>query len=97
LDGLRDELHRRGVLSPTGRPFWTKETLRHTLTNRIYVGDFLWNRETCAKFSRLLGGEVLNQQTPMRGKKKKGTPNDPADWLVVPDQHEALIDRDTFG
>jgi DNA invertase Pin-like site-specific DNA recombinase len=34
-----DELHRRGVLSPTGQPYWTTGTLTLMVKSRVYRGE----------------------------------------------------------
>jgi hypothetical protein len=98
LDWLRDELFRRGVPSPKGHSHWTKGVIRWVLTNRAYVGDYLWNSATFGKHSRLTGRAVCpaDRKPTVNGAKRPRRPNDPDNWLIVPDLHERLTDRDTF-
>jgi DNA invertase Pin-like site-specific DNA recombinase len=92
LDMIARELYERGVLNPSGGPTWNKTTIRAILRNRKYVGDMTWNTGHDGKYSEFAGGLVrtADSRIPKRN-------NNPAsDWVVLPDVHAAIIDRDLF-
>jgi DNA invertase Pin-like site-specific DNA recombinase len=92
LFAIATELHKRGVPSPWGRPRWTRSVLQRTLTNRRYVGDWTWGVQPRGKRHRHDKGGL--RQT-VRG--EKGPRKAPAEvWVVLPNAHEPLIDRETF-
>ncbi|MFH0779054.1 MAG: recombinase family protein [Candidatus Eisenbacteria bacterium] len=100
LGAIAETLNREGVPSPgncnfseqSGR-FWSKGTLRFILKNRQYTGDLVWNRRTTARFNRIEGGRA--QERP-RIELKKPRVNGESDWLVIPNAHPAIVDRETF-
>jgi DNA invertase Pin-like site-specific DNA recombinase len=92
LGYLADELERRGALSPRGKAFWSRMSVRHILTNRVYVGDAVWNRSHNGSYHALVGGEI--QPRNKRVDREERTP--PEDWIIVEGMHEALVDRETF-
>jgi DNA invertase Pin-like site-specific DNA recombinase len=91
LGDLCRELTDAGVPPPRGS-HWRRGTVRDILLKRAYCGDFVWNVSTRGKYSRVVGGEV--RAAGRRGKKL--LPNDPADHIIIPDAHPALVDRETF-
>jgi site-specific DNA recombinase len=91
IDWLRDELHRRGVPGPRGSEWWGKSTILRVLGNRRYVGDWVYNRKHCGKWASLAAGKVTAP-----GRRVKAHKNPEADWVVKPDHHPAIVDRDTF-
>jgi DNA invertase Pin-like site-specific DNA recombinase len=93
LGSVREELHRRGVSSPSGKPWWSRTGLLGVLRNRKYVGDFKWGEQVSGKYARSARGQV---QRRAKGENRYAT-NAPEEWLVVPDTHEALVSRDVFN
>jgi site-specific DNA recombinase len=91
MDEVARELRARGVPDPKGGQEWKKPSIRVILRNRKYVGDMTWNLTHEGKYSEVLGGQVNNhdRRTVPRANKRD-------DWIIVPDVHEALIDRDLF-
>ncbi len=97
---IADRLNRQGVPSPRGGHWsrvhqakWAMTTIRDILTNPAYVGDFVWNRHSFAKFHRIADGHAV----PRRAKPGSGPDhNDPHHWVIVPDAHPALISRTLF-
>jgi site-specific DNA recombinase len=100
LDDVVAELAERGIPCPPTKNkrrriqtdlCWNKSTVRWILRNRKYVGDMAWNTKHLGKYSSLKNGTVQtsDQKTP-------GWHNRPEDWIIVPDVHEALIDRPLF-
>ena len=98
--GIADRLNREGVSSPRGgkwsqkhRDKWAMTTIRDMLMNPAYVGDFVWNRHSFAKFHRIEQGRAV----PRKGIPGTGPDhNRPDDWVVVKDAHPALISRTLF-
>ena len=96
-----DTLNREGVPAPgtgnvrrQGVPRWSRTTIKSILENPAYVGDTVFNRRKGGKVCRIsdgrdvdLGGVVLNSLQW----------NDEADWIVVPNTHPPIIDRETFA
>lgn len=95
LAGVAAELAARGIVSQKrrgprkGDPL-TPQGVAAILRNRAYVGDFTWNKVTAGKYSRLVDGQAQIQPKGKRGR------NPEADWIIRPNDHEPLIDRDTF-
>jgi DNA invertase Pin-like site-specific DNA recombinase len=92
LRWLADELHRRGVRSPRGQALWSRRTVRKILTNRAYVGDFVWNQECQGSYHAIKGGEI--QPRNKRLDKRQRTA--PEEWVIVEQAHEAIIDRELW-
>jgi DNA invertase Pin-like site-specific DNA recombinase len=87
-----NELHRRGVASPEGREWWHKSTLTYLLRNRCYVGDARWNGGSKSKYAELVGGKVESYDR----RPKSFRPHEPADFIIAPDAHRGLVERDLF-
>ena len=92
--------HRRaGVLGhearfppPGSTKYWGKSTLAKLLENPVYTGDLVWNRLHYGGLARFEnGGPTLNDQHQHQAGR-----NDPKDWVVVANAHEALVPRDTW-
>jgi hypothetical protein len=94
LGDLCRKLTAAGIPAP-GR-HWNRDTVRNLLLNRHYTGDLVWNVNTRGKYSRVKNGEVAPAGRPAK-RTKAPRPNDPADYVVVPDAHPALTDRETFA
>jgi DNA invertase Pin-like site-specific DNA recombinase len=88
---VSQELYRRGVPSPRGRPRWSRKVLQQLLRNRRYVGDFTWGVLAQGKRSRYAGGGLKAV-----GRHERSARNRPEDWLVLPDVHEPLVSREQF-
>jgi hypothetical protein len=67
--------------------------IRAILVNPSYSGDLAWNRRTDAKFHMISGGRAVERIHPHGARL---VPNDEADWIVVPNSHEAIISRKLF-
>ncbi len=100
---LAADLNARGISGPEGGD-WKSGTIRDILTNPVYTGDMVWNRETTSKFFKVVDGKLVAKGKARRstrpGKRASKTTsyaaNDPKNWIVVPDQHQALVDRETW-
>lgn len=98
--GIADRLNQEGAPSPRGgrwstkhRDGWAMTTIRDMLINPAYVGDFVWNRHSFARFHRVEKGRAV----PRKGIPGPGpNHNRPDDWVVVKDAHPALISRTVF-
>ncbi len=84
LQELTNHLNEKGFQSPSGG-VWYRSTLRAVLTNVRYTGTFVWNVRSSAKYNCVRNGEVSG--TPGTGK------NERSDWIVLEDNHPAIIDR----
>jgi site-specific DNA recombinase len=91
LDAIAAELYARAVPSPTGQSSWSRAALRKILRNRKYTGDATWNTQREGKYTDFCEGEVR-----VHDRQTDGGANALSDWIIVPDVHEALIDRDLF-
>jgi hypothetical protein len=69
---------------------WSLSTIREIVRNPAYRGAIAWNRKTYAKFHRVEGGLAVARS---KIQKSKTTANAQEDWIVVEEQHEALISR----
>jgi DNA invertase Pin-like site-specific DNA recombinase len=92
LYALAEELYRRAVPSPNGRSRWTRSVIQRILQNRRYVGDWTWGVHGFGKRHRYSKDGIRPTDRARRGQVR----NPPAEWLVCPDHHEPLIDRDIF-
>jgi len=97
--GIADRLNHLGLPSPRQgwshihQNKWAMTTVRDMLLNPAYVGDFVWNRLTFAKFHQIAQGRaVARKSLPGSGPER----NRPEDWLVVKDAHPPLISRSLF-
>jgi hypothetical protein len=93
LGQLAEELAQRGVLSPKGSPRWARNVIRQLLRNRKYVGDWVWGVQAMGKRHRHGGNGTLTT-TRRGGQRYERVP--PEGWVIRPDSHEPLIDRDLF-
>ncbi|HUE86480.1 MAG TPA: recombinase family protein [Vicinamibacterales bacterium] len=71
-----------------GGAAWSTTTIQSILTSQTYVGTFRWNTARRGKYHSVAGGEVAKQ-----GQRGATTPGD---WIVIEDNHPAIIDRQTF-
>jgi DNA invertase Pin-like site-specific DNA recombinase len=92
LDMISAELHARAVLNPKGGEHWHKSTLRKILGSRKYVGDQTWNVGHAGKYSEVVGGDIHTSDSRLASRLQ----NAREDWIVVPDLHEPLVERDLF-
>jgi DNA invertase Pin-like site-specific DNA recombinase len=70
---------------------WSFETVKHVLENPAYCGDFAGNRFSRSKYSHVEGG---SDGRVVKGGSKK--PHPEAEWIIRRDNHEALVDRETW-
>jgi site-specific DNA recombinase len=92
LNAIAGRLSESGLLNPRGTDCWNQSTVRNILACRKYVGDGVWNAGHDGKFSELKAGAVTTSGVRL----KVRTKNPAEDWVIVPDTHEPLIDRDLW-
>src|SRR5262249_48643632 len=68
---------------------WRWDSVKVTLQNPAYTGDYAGGRFTYGKYSCIKNGSIAKGE----GRKKRQK----SDWIVRRDTHEAIIDRDTFA
>jgi len=98
LKAIAGALNTRGVPTARGSEWserysghWAMTTVRAILMNPAYAGDLAWNRRTDARFYRITGdGRAVERGGDSLRRLK---PNDPSDWIVFRDAHEALVER----
>jgi DNA invertase Pin-like site-specific DNA recombinase len=97
--GLADQLNARGVPPPEpgtskrdAPRLWGATAVYKILTRPAYLGHSVWNRKAEGAYHGIRGGEIVVATKP----KRKVVANDPAEWIVIEDTHEALVDRPTF-
>lgn len=90
-------LNEEGVPNPTKH----KQMLGWGYVNGAQVNDFgLWNRTSVGRIltDRMYTGDLVQGRTKKVSYKSKRTISVPErNWIVVPDTHEAIIDRETFA
>jgi site-specific DNA recombinase len=86
------ELNALGVPSPQGRDSWGKTTVHNILTNHVYAGSYVWGKVPQGRYFRCDGAEVV----PVGHRKAKSSRRPPQDWLVIPGQHEPLVEPAVF-
>jgi DNA invertase Pin-like site-specific DNA recombinase len=74
---------------------WQRGVINDILACRTYLGELGWNASTRAKYHRVSGNEVRAVKGRRRDNRQRR--NAPEDWIVVPDAHPAVIDRETFA
>jgi DNA invertase Pin-like site-specific DNA recombinase len=92
LRGLTDELYARGIANPRGGARWKSGSIRKLLKNRVYLGDFHWNRYRHGKYNQVADGQI----EPRRRVVRRHAATEKGNWIVVENSHEALIDREIF-
>jgi DNA invertase Pin-like site-specific DNA recombinase len=92
LHAVSEELYRRGQPSPRGKPRWTPVVIQRILSNQRYAGDWTWGVHPQGKRHCCRKGAV--EQTE-RGEKRPRR-SEPGCWIVLPDDHEPLVDRERF-
>jgi DNA invertase Pin-like site-specific DNA recombinase len=93
LGQIARELFERGVRSPRGGARWARNVLWELLQKRKYVGDGVWGVKPMGKRHRHGGNGKLSEK--QRGAKRvERLP--PGEWIIKPDDHEPIIDRDLF-
>lgn len=90
-------LNEEGVPNPTKH----KQQLGWGYVNGAQVNDFgLWNRTSVGRIltDRMYTGDLVQGRTKKVSYKSKRMISVPErNWIVVPDTHEAIIDRETFA
>ncbi len=86
-------LEARGTLTPKGNAIWKPTTVRKIIKDEVYLGTYLFNRRHYGRFYQLTADGV---KTSPNKKTKKNLDNPREAWTVTPNQHEAIIDPDTF-
>jgi DNA invertase Pin-like site-specific DNA recombinase len=90
---IAQELFTRGVRSPRGSAYWNPNTILSMLHNRRYVGDWCWGVHATGKRNRHAGNGAV-EKTKRHAPRHTRRPQE--DWIVTPEAHEALVDRDLF-
>ena len=84
---------RNGAWSSNHEGHWASSTIRAILVNPIYTGAMAWNRKTYGKFYRIAEGRAAARP---RNRLGRGERNPEADWIVIPDTHQAIVSKETF-
>jgi DNA invertase Pin-like site-specific DNA recombinase len=93
LGQIARELFERRVSSPRGGARWSRNVLWELLQKRKYVGDGVWGVKPMGKRHRH-GGNGKLTQTQRGAKRQQRLP--PSEWIIKPDDHEPIIDRELF-
>ena len=84
--GVAIRLNRAGRTTRDGKP-WMSSVVQQMLQRIAYTGTFKWNDKRDGKYNSISGGKVC---APCNGNKNAD------DLIVIPDNHPAIIDRQTF-
>ncbi len=68
-----------------GKP-WIPSTIKRMLCRKTYTGWYRWNDERNGKYHSVADGNVVSPQNN----------SNPDDWIVIPDNHPAIVDQQTF-
>ena len=82
-----DLLNREGHRTPRGNK-WSLTTLRDTLRNRKYAGDFVRLRYRAGKYHAIKDGEIVIR--------RKGEKVEEVEPVVVENHHKAIVPRKLF-
>lgn len=94
IEQIRDE---KGnvVRTAAGKPktirrgrLWYPSVVRRMLCNKVYCGDYLWNKNRQGKYKAVQGREIVDGVLPRRTESQ--------DLIDRKDNHPPLIDRQTF-
>lgn len=90
------EMMKRGYMNPTAH---AKAQGRGTLDNRTVGDDYTWQDSTVSHMLTRMEylGHTVNFKTYRKSyKNKKQLHNDPSQWQIFENTHEAIIDQETF-
>ena len=93
---IAKEMMRRGYMNPTA---YARAHGRTTPDNRTVGDDYSWQNSTISHILTRMEylGHTVNFKTYRKSyKNKKQLKNDPAQWQIFENTHEAIIDRETF-
>jgi site-specific DNA recombinase len=100
LRAIASTLNTEGVPSPRGPEWshiysgtWGASTVRSILTNRLYVGDMVWNRRTDARFFKIAAGRA-SERREVYGARL--VPNPKEDWINIPKAHPGIVSHQLF-
>lgn len=90
LNEIARRLEADKIATTKGGP-WRYDAVACILKNVAYVGTLCFYRNSRAKYASCTGGSTGTiSNAARRGR------NDEKDWIVRPDNHEAIIDKKTF-
>lgn len=78
---ISDWLYENGILSPTGKERWSRETISKILRNEKYVGDVMLQKTFVDNLFE--GKQVVN--------------NGELDRVLIQNNHQGIIDREMFA
>lgn len=84
---IANRLNTEGIRTKKGA-IWRFDAIKTILENVAYIGTFRSNASSRAKYHHYHNGEIV--KGPRRGR------NAEADWIVFPDHHAPIIDKETF-
>ena len=88
---------RDGNWSKNSRACWSASTIRAILMNRAYTGDTVWNQASQGRVNSIKNRQPQRRVRPRNSRvPRPKTKNDQSDWIVVPNTHPAIIDREQF-
>ena len=93
---IAKEMMQRGYMNPTA---YARAHGRATPDNRTVGDDYSWQNSTISHILTRMEylGHTVNFKTYRKSyKNKKQLKNDPAQWQIFENTHEAIIDRETF-
>jgi len=93
LRSIAEKLNQERVPAPRksrGSGKWSGNGVRVILTNRIYIGEYSWNRVSRGKYNRVIDGR------PQKTRRRSRSINDESQRICISDNHPALIDVDHF-
>jgi site-specific DNA recombinase len=92
LVAVAQELTRRKIPSPRGHAVWINESVKHILTNPVYLGRIAWNRRSVGKFVGVIDCRAVDRPAD-RGKARN---NPPEQWIERDADHDKIIDLLTY-
>lgn len=93
---IANEMSKRHVLNPTA---YAKANGRNISDNRNDTDDYTWISSTVSHMlsrPEYLGHTVIFKTYRKSYKQKKQLKNDPSEWQIFENTHEAIIDQETY-
>ena len=83
-----------GNVRRSGIARWSRTTIKSILEHPAYVGDSVYNRRAGGKFHRISGERHVERRGIVPDSFQW---NDEVDWIIVPNTHPAIIDREIYA
>lgn len=91
---IQDTLNENEVPAPRSK-FWTIAAIHKIMTNQRYCGDLVYGTTSAGEY-HVITKEGIEKVKGRKRRKNSSRKNNEENRIVVPNTHEALVDRATF-